>query len=133
MNPSLANTLALIGRILLAWLFIDSGYAKIGGFQGTVGYIASKGLPAAQALAGAALIIELVGAALLVIGWKARWAALALAVFTAVATFFFHNFWAMPEAQQGMQKLMFLKNLAIIGGLLFVVAYGAGRFSVDRR
>lgn len=133
MNSSLANTLALVGRILLAWLFIDSGYAKIGGFQGTVGYIASKGLPGAQALAAAALVVELGGAALLVIGWKARWAALALAVFTAVATFFFHNFWAMPEAQQAIQKLMFLKNLAIIGGLLFVVAYGAGRFSVDRR
>jgi putative oxidoreductase len=133
MNTSLANALALVGRILLAWMFLDAGYGKIGGFAGTVGYIASKGLPVPQALAGAALVVELLAGMLLVIGWKARWAALALAIFTAVATLFFHNFWAMPEAQQGMQKLMFLKNAAVIGGLLLVTAYGAGRFSVDRR
>ena len=133
MNPTAVNTLTLIGRVLLALLFLDSGYGKIGGFAGTAGYIGSTGLPMPEVMAGAALVVELIGGILLVIGWKARWAALALAVFTLVATFLFHNYWTMPAAQQMMQKLMFLKNLGIIGGLLFVAAYGAGRFSVDRR
>lgn len=133
MNPTVVNTLALVGRVLLALLFLDSGYGKIGGFAGTVGYIGSKGLPMPEVLAAGALAVELIGGILLVIGWKARWAALALAVFTLLATFLFHNYWTMPAAQQMMQKLMFLKNLGITGGLLFVAAYGAGRFSVDRR
>ncbi len=133
MTTTMVNLLALIGRVLLALLFLDSGYGKIGGFAGTAGYIASQGLPIPQVLAGLALIIELLGAVLLIIGWKARWAAFALAAFTVVATLVFHNYWSMPEAQQAMQKLMFLKNLGILGGLLFVMAYGAGRFSVDRR
>lgn len=133
MNTSMTNLLALLGRVLLALMFLDSGYGKIGGFAGTAGYIASRGLPAPEVLAGAALVVELVAAVLLVIGWKARWAAAALAVFTVMATAFFHNYWAMPEAQQMMQKLMFLKNLAVTGGLLLVVAFGPGGWSVDKR
>jgi putative oxidoreductase len=133
MNTSMTNLLALLGRVLLALMFLDSGYGKIGGFAGTAGYIASRGLPAPEVLAGAALVVELVAAVLLVIGWKARWAAAALTVFTVVATAFFHNYWAMPEAQQMMQKLMFLKNLAVTGGLLLVVAFGPGGWSVDKR
>jgi len=133
MNPTMTNLLALVARVLLALLFLDSGYGKIGGFAGTAGYIASKGLPMAQVLAGAALVVELLGALLLVLGWKARWAAAALAAFTVVATVIFHNYWALPAAEQMMQKLMFLKNAAVIGGLLMVVAFGAGRWSIDRR
>ncbi len=129
----MTNASALIGRILLMLLFLDSGYSKIGGFAGTVGYIGSKGLPMPEILAGAALVVELVAAALIIIGWKTRWAAAALVVFTLIATFFFHNYWAMPAAQQMMQKLMFLKNLAITGGLLLLIAFGPGRWSVDRR
>jgi putative oxidoreductase len=133
MNSTMTNALALIGRVLLVWLFLDSGYGKIGGFDGTAGYIASKGLPMPQALAGAALVLELVAGALIVIGWQTRWAAAGLAIFTLVATFFFHNYWAMPPAQQMMQKLMFLKNFAITGGLALLVAFGPGRWSLDRR
>jgi putative oxidoreductase len=70
---------------------------------------------------------------MLLVGFKARWAALALALFTLVASFFFHNYWAMPEAQQMMQKLMFTKNIAIVGGLLAFAAFGPGRFSLEGR
>jgi putative oxidoreductase len=128
----MTNGLALVGRILLILLFLDSGYGKIGGFEGTVGYIGSKGLPMPQVLAGAALVVELVAGAMVVIGWKTRWAAAALVVFTLIATFVFHNYWSMPAAQQMMQKLMFLKNLAVIGGLLLLIAFGPGRWSVDK-
>jgi putative oxidoreductase len=74
-----------------------------------------------------------VAGVLLIIGWQARWAALALAVFTVVASVIFHNYWAMPAEQQMMQQLMFMKNLAVTGGLLFVFAYGAGTLSLDAR
>jgi putative oxidoreductase len=129
----MTNALALIGRLLLAPMFLLSGYSKIGGFAGTAGWIASKGLPLPEVLTAAALVVELVAAVMLVLGWKARWAALALAVFTAVASYFFHNFWAMPEAQQMTQQLFFMKNVAVIGGLLLIAALGTGAWSIDRR
>ncbi|MEO5771221.1 MAG: DoxX family protein [Burkholderiaceae bacterium] len=124
---------ALIGRVLLALMFLMAGFSKLGGLEGTAGYIASKGLPMPQLLAIGAAVLELVGAVLLIVGWQARWAALALAAFTLLATVLFHNFWAMPAEQQMMQQLMFLKNLAAIGGLLVVFAFGAGPLSLDAR
>jgi putative oxidoreductase len=127
------NAAALLGRLLLAWLFIPAGWAKVMGFSGTAGYIASKGIPFPEVCAALAVAAELgLGLALLV-GWKARWAALGLAIFVAVITPLFHNYWAMPEAQQMMQKQAFNKNLAIVGGLLLVSAFGAGAYSVDGR
>ena len=127
------NTLVLIGRALLALLFIPAGWGKLMGFAGTVGYIASKGVPLPEVCAALAIFAELgLGLALLV-GFKARWAALGLAVFTLVITPIFHNYWAAPEAQLMMQQLNFYKNLAIAGGLLAIAAFGAGRFSLDGR
>lgn len=122
----------LIGRILLAALFIPAGIGKIGGFAGTVGYIASQGLPLPQVAAVVAIIIEVGVAAALLLGWRTRWAALILALFTLASAFVFHNFWAMPADQQMMQSIQFWKNLAIVGGLLFVAAHGAGAFALDR-
>lgn len=125
------DTMALIGRILLAWLFIPAGWSKIAGFAGTAGYIASQGLPLPEVLAALAIVAELGLGLLLLVGWQARWAALGLAIFVAVITPIFHAYWAMPEAQQMMQKQAFNKNLAAVGGLLVAAAFGAGRFSVD--
>ena len=133
MNSTMASAVALVGRILLAAMFLMAGYGKIGGFAGTVGYISSVGLPAPQVLAAAAVVVELVGGALLLIGWKARWAALALAGFTVMASVLFHNYWAMPVEKQMLQSIMFTKNAAVVGGLLMVAALGAGGWSVDRR
>ena len=123
---------ALVGRLLLAALFVISGFAKIGGFEGTAGYIASKGLPMPQVLAALTILVELGGGILLVVGWKARWAALAIAVFTLLAAVLFHNFWTFPEAQRMSEFNNFWKNIAIVGGMLVVTAFGPGRFSVDR-
>lgn len=127
------NAMALVGRVLLATMFILSGWDKIGGFAGTAGYIQSVGLPMPQVLAAGALVLELVAGVLLVIGWKTRWAALALAVFCILAGVLFHNFWAMPADKQMMQQIMFLKNLAVAGGLLMLAVAGPGRWSVDGR
>jgi putative oxidoreductase len=127
------DTLALIGRILLAWVFVPAGWSKIAGFAGTAGYIASKGLPMPEVLAALAIAAELGFGLLLLVGWQTRWAALGLAIFVLVITPIFHGYWAMPEAEQMMQKQAFNKNLAILGGLLGFAAFGAGRFSLDGR
>jgi putative oxidoreductase len=123
----------VIARILLALMFVLAGFGKLTGLEGTAGYIASKGLPAPMLLAIAAGVVELVAGVLLIVGWQARWAALALAAFTLVASVIFHNYWSMPADQQMMQRLMFLKNLSVTGGLLFVFAFGAGALSLDAR
>lgn len=130
---ALQNPLALLSRLLLAAMFLPAGISKIGGFEGTVGYIASVGLPMPAVGAALAIAVEVLGALALILGFGTRWAALALALFTLVASFFFHNFWAMPAEQQMMQQLMFMKNIAVTGGLLALVAFGAGAFSLDAR
>ncbi len=130
---TLQDTLALVGRLILAWFFVPAGWGKIAGFAGTVGYATSAGLPLPQVGVAIALAIELVGGLMLLVGFRTRWAALALAVFCVVAAIFFHNYWALPEAQQMMQKLNFTKNLAIAGGLLAFAAFGPGRFSLEGR
>jgi putative oxidoreductase len=123
---------ALVGRILLAAMFVISGWGKLMGFAGTVGYIASQGLPLPQLLAAAAIVIELGGGLLILLGWKTHWAALALAVFLVVITPIFHNFWsAPPEAQMG-QVINFQKNVSILGGMLLLYVAGPGRYSVDK-
>lgn len=124
---------SLAGRALLAALFIPAGFSKIGGFAGTTGYIASQGIPLPEVAAAIAIAVELGLGLLLLVGLQARWAALGLAVFTAVITPIFHGWWSMPEAQQMVQQLMFWKNYAIVGGLLMVFASGPGRLSLDGR
>lgn len=131
MFTSLQNPLSLIGRVLLALLFIPAGFSKIGGFAGTVGYIASKGVPLPELAAAAAIGIELGLGLLLLVGWQTRWAALGIAFFTVVITFIFHNFWAVPAEQAMAQQQSFFKNIAVVGGLLTVAAWGAGAWSVD--
>ena len=121
------------GRILLALIFVISGYNKLVGFDGTVGYIASKGLPLPQLAAAAAIAIELVGGVLLVIGWQTRWAATAIFLFMIPTTLIFHAFWAAPAANLQMETIQFMKNLCIMGGMLYVMAFGAGPLSVDNR
>ena len=133
MISNFQNPLALVGRLLLALLFLPAGLSKISGFAGTVGYIASKGMPMPTAAAVIAIIIEVVAPLALIAGFGTRWAALVLAGFTVVATFVFHNFWAMPADQAMMQQLMFFKNIAVVGGLLILAAHGPGAWSVDAK
>lgn len=131
MFNSLQNPLSLAGRVLLALLFVPAGFGKIAGFAGTAGYIASKGVPLPEVAAAIAIAVELGLGLLLLVGWQTRWAALGIAVFTAVITFIFHNYWAAPAAQMMMQQQAFFKNIAVVGGLLLVVAFGAGAWSFD--
>ena len=133
MNQPLQNPLALAGRILLALMFVLAGFSKIAGFAGTVGYMQSKGMPAAELLAALTIVLEIAGGLALMFGFMTRWAALALAAFTLLASLIFHNFWAVPEAQRMVQNLMFMKNLSVIGGLLVLAAIGPGNWSLDAK
>ncbi|MEG2046416.1 MAG: DoxX family protein [Comamonas sp.] len=130
---STQNVFALVGRVLMSFLFIPAGISKIGGFAGAVGYASSVGMPLPEVGVGIGLLIELVGGIALLLGWNTRWAALVLAFFTLVASFFFHAYWGLPADQAGMQQLLFNKNVAVVGGLLAFAAFGAGAFSVDGR
>jgi putative oxidoreductase len=130
---ALQNPLALAGRLLLAALFLPAGINKLMGFEGTVGYIGSVGLPMPAVAAVIAIVIEIVAPLALIAGYGTRIAALVLAVFTAVATVLFHNYWAMPADQQFIQQLMFFKNMGVVGGLLVLGAWGAGAWSLEGR
>lgn len=127
------NPLSLLGRLLLASLFLPAGIGKITGFAATVGYISSVGLPFPELAAVAALTVEIIGGVALIVGFGTRPAALVLAVFTLVASFFFHNYWAAPADQQFVQQLLFFKNVSVAGGLLTLAAWGAGAWSIDAR
>jgi putative oxidoreductase len=133
MFGNLQNPLALIGRIMLAILFITSGFGKIGGFEGTAGYIASKGLPMASVVAALTIVVELGGGLALLFGFCTRWVALALAVFTVLAGLIFHAYWAVPADQVMNMTIHFWKNISIAGGMLMVAAFGPGSISVDAR
>ena len=132
MNPNVQNAAALVGRILLAWLFIKSGFGKLTGFEGTVGYIASKGLPLPQVGAAIAVLVELGAGLLVAIGFKARWSALVIGIFTIAAAVLFHDYWNADAASKMAQSINFWKNISITGGLLMVFAFGPGRYSVDK-
>jgi len=122
----------LLGRLLLAYIFVVAGYGKIVGFAGTAKYMASKGLPMVEVLLVATIVIELVGGLMLAVGWKARWAASAFFLWLIPVTLLFHAYWGIPQDQVMMQTIQFQKNLAIMGGMLFVVFCGPGRLSLDR-
>ncbi len=127
------NVLNLVGRLALAALFLPAGLGKISGFEGTVGYINSVGLPLASLAAVVAIVVEVAGALALIAGSQVRLASLALAVFTAVATVFFHAFWAVPADQAFVQQLMFFKNIAVVGGLLVLASQAPAGWTLDAR
>lgn len=127
-----AGWLALAGRLLIAAVFIPSGVDKALNFTATAAYIGSMGVPAPQLCAIAAIAIETGLGLLVAIGFKARQAALGLAVFVAVITPIFHGFWQLPAPQRLMQAYAFWKNVAIVGGLLVLAGQGAGRWALER-
>jgi putative oxidoreductase len=132
MTPAYNPMLPLAGRLLMATIFLVAGIRKVLGFAGTVGYFTKLGFPAAEVFTVIAIIIEIGGAILLIAGWRTRWVAWLLVLFVVIATAMAHRFWEFDAAQFNNQLNHFLKNVAIIGGLLFVAAFGPGRASVDK-
>jgi putative oxidoreductase len=127
-NPGLLA----VARILIAAVFLVAGVRKLLGYAATVGYFTKLGFPAPEVVAAIAIAIEIGGAALLIAGWRTRAAAWILVAFVAVATAMAHRFWEFDAAQQANQLNHFLKNLAVIGGLMFVASFGPGRMSIDK-
>jgi putative oxidoreductase len=133
MNPAAQSQMLLIGRILLAAIFLVAGIRKLMTVAATAAYFTKLGFPAPEVMAWAAIVIEIGGAVLLITGWHARRAAWLLILFVAVATAMAHRFWEFDAAQYNNQLNHFLKNAAIIGGLFYLAAFGPGALSVDSR
>ncbi len=126
MNPLvLQNSLSLAGRILMSLIFIVAGFNKIGGYQGTQGYMESMGVPGM--LLPLVILLELGGGLLLLAGFKSRIIAFLLAGFSLLAALIFHSNFA-----DTMQSILFMKNLALAGGLLYITAWGPGAWSLDK-
>ncbi len=121
-------SIAAVGRVFLAALFLLSGLSKLGAAAATTSYIAAAGLPLPSTVYAITLLVEIGGGLLLLVGFHARPVAAALALFTLAAAAFFHRDFADQN-----QIIHFLKNIAIAGGLLQVAAVGAGRLSLDAR
>ena len=117
---------APLGRVLLALMFVLAGINKMSGYAGMQGYMESMGVPGA--LLPVVIVLEVLGGLLLMLGWHTRVTAFLLAGFTIIATLIFHS-----NLGDQTQMLFFMKNLSITGGLLMVVAHGAGPYSVDSR
>ncbi len=127
------DVILLLARILLMILFVLSGWSKLSGFEGTVGYMTSLGAPAPMLAAAVAVIMELLVGILLILGFYTRPLALLFALFVLGTALLGHPFWNMVEPERSANMTQFLKNLAIVGGLLLLALTGAGRFSLDRR
>lgn len=115
-----------LGRVLIALMFINAGISKITGYAGTQAYMESQGVPGA--LLPLVILVELVGGLAVVVGWQTRIAALLLAGFCVASAVLFHL-----DFDNQTQAIMFMKNVAIAGGFLFLVAHGAGPMSIDNR
>jgi putative oxidoreductase len=132
-NPQYQATLLLVGRVLMALLFVWFGYLKASNWGGTLGYFAKWGFAWAPWLGAAlAILFELGGGIALLVGWKTRWVALALFVYVLIATFIVHTYWTYEAAQRFNQMSHFYKNLSIMGAMLCIAACGPGRYSVDK-
>ena len=133
MNDSYKSYVSVVGRLLLALMFIVAGFGKLTNLQGTAGYIASGDLPAPMVLAVLVGLLELVGGLALVVGYQVRWVGLALALFTLAASVLFHAYWSAPADQQMVAQMLFMKNLSVAGGMFLISALGAGPLSLDAR
>jgi putative oxidoreductase len=131
-NAAYQPTMLLVSRILLSLVFVVIGWGHLTNFGGAVAYFTKWEFPMPQGAAVLAILFELGGGILLIIGWKARWAALALALYTFVALAVAHRYWTYDAAQMFNQYSHFYKNLAIVGGMLAIAAVGPGRYSVDK-
>jgi putative oxidoreductase len=128
----LEPALVLVGRLLIALLFVPSGWGKLTGIAGFTQTLANRGVPAPGVLGFVGAAVEFFGGVALALGIKTRAVALLLAVFTVAATLIAHRYWEFQDAARLPQQINFYKNLAIIGGLLILASRGGGPYSVDR-
>ena len=126
------DALILIARILMTMLFVISGYGKLTDFAGTVNYMQYVHAPLPQVAAVVAIVMELLVGLALLVGIRVRWLALAMLVFVAGTSLIGHPFWTMTGDSRDLNQVQFLKNLAIMGGLLLLSITGPGRYSATK-
>ncbi len=125
--------LPLLGRLMIAAIFIIAGVGKATAFAKTAATIGSIGLPVPEVFAGLTIALEIGGGILIVVGFFTRWIALLFAIFCVATAVIFHKFWGLPEAANAAaQQTQFLKNIALAGGFLFLAHFGAGPLAVDK-
>jgi putative oxidoreductase len=127
------NLVLLLGRLLIAAIFVPSGFGKLTHIAGFAHVLARSGVPAPHTLAIVGACVEFFGSLAVVFGFLTRYAALLMAAFTLVAALISHRFWAASGAAEAAQYTQFMKNMAIVGGFLFLFVTGPGRFSLGRR
>ena len=127
------DLLALTGRLFVSGIFVQAVLGKTLGWSGQAQYMAANGMHHVSLLLGAALLIEAVGTLCIVLGYRASTAALIMSVYLLIVTIRLHNFWAFQGDRAGMLQTHFFKNLAIVGGLLFIAAFGPGRLALERQ
>jgi putative oxidoreductase len=135
MPRTFQGIVAVLGRVLLCTIFFTAAVGnKIPHFQAVAGLMAQKGVPAPQVMLAGAIVFLIAGSLSVVLGYKARIGAFLLLVFLVLATYYFHNFWALndPQARQE-QTIQFMKNLGLMGAMLLVIANGTGPMSLDGR
>lgn len=128
-----ADPLILIGRILLAWIFVGSAYGAMTNFSGSVGYFRSLHVPAPELFTTMTVALEVLMSAGLILGIGTRYCAVLVFLFVLVATAIAHRYWEYPAGQQIGQYNNFLKNISIMGGAMLIFVTGGGRFSLDRK
>jgi putative oxidoreductase len=126
---SVADVALLIGRILLGWIFVRSGFPKLLDISAVMASYPGRGLP--PMLAYISVPFEFFGGLALIFGFATRYVMLGFVIFMLVATFSTHRYWDYPAAQQAAQAGNFYKNLAMLGGILFLFVVGPGRLSID--
>ena len=125
------DVVALVGRVIISWIFLSSGFGKLTDVAGFSAGLAKRGVPAPSFMGWLGAIVEFGGGLLILLGVKLRYAAILMILFVIVATLISHRYWEYPVDQLVVQRTNFWKNVSIIGGLLFMFLAGAGRYSVD--
>jgi putative oxidoreductase len=130
---AIRGAVMLLGRVLLSLIFLMSAVGNdIPNFHETAAMTGSKGVPFPEVALGGAIVFLIVGSVSVIVGWYARFGAALLAIFLVLATYFFHNFWAISDPAMAKQQMLeFMKNLALFGATLTLIANGAGPWSVD--
>lgn len=134
MNSPLQNLLSLAGRVMIAAIFLMSAVGnKIPNFSSVTDYMTKAGVPMPQIALAGAIVFLIAGSLSVILGYKVQIGASLLLVFLALATYFFHGFWAFEGQERQMQTIQFMKNLSLMGTMVFLIANGSGRWSLDAK
>ena len=134
MQNLIRGILAVVGRVMIATIFLMSAVGnKIPKFSDVAGYMASEGVPLPELMLAGAIVFLIAGSLSIIIGYKVRFGAALLLMFLILATYFFHDFWTFEGKERQAQMIQFMKNLSLMGTMVFLMANGAGSMSLDAR